>query len=75
MTLVTDNPNFDGRLTRLETVLFGNGSKGCRGKQEHHDMRIRKLEIGQARLVLIAGTISGLTGGVVVAIAVKLLGG
>lgn len=71
------------RIVKLETVLHGgNGGGGLVGKiaklKEDHEMRLRKLEEGQAKLIVIAGGVTGVISGVVVAFAIaafKLLGG
>lgn len=68
------------RVTKVETVLNGgNGGGGLVVKvKKDHEMRIRKLEEGQAKLIVIAGGVTGVISGVVVAFAIaafKLLGG
>jgi hypothetical protein len=61
---------------KMHAVLHGgNGGGGLVGKYKDLEMRTRKLEAGQAKLLAIAGVVSGLVSGVLVAVAVKLLGG
>jgi hypothetical protein len=59
------------RIVRLETTLYGSNGGGLESKTKDHDMRLRKLEVAQARIGVLAGLVSG---GIVAAV-IKLLGG
>jgi hypothetical protein len=49
------------RITKLETIVFGSNGEGLETKvKKDHEMRIRKLEVGHARLAVIAGVGSGI---------------
>lgn len=62
-------------IVKLETVLHGgNGGGGLVGRVGEMNERIRKLEIGHAKLVAVASVLGGLVSGGVVAL-LKLLGG
>ncbi len=59
------------KVVRIETVLGLDGGNGLIGKAKDHEMRIRKLEIAQARI----GVLAGLVSGAIVAAVTRLLGG
>jgi hypothetical protein len=48
------------RVRAIWQELYGvSGSNGLKRKVRDHEMRLKRLEIGQARLVVIAGFVSG----------------
>jgi hypothetical protein len=64
------------RLHTMWVTLFGaTGGNGLQGDQKEMMKRIRKLEIGQARIAVVAGLASGIISGGVLLLAKTLLGG
>jgi hypothetical protein len=51
----------DDRLTKHHTVLYGGNGGGGLVLQvkEDHEMRLRKLEVGQAKLIMLSGLVCG----------------